>query len=121
MEKIVTVGGHEYRMKSTAANLLKYKAQFGRDLLEDIGMLQKAQIPTGKKDANGAALYAWDFSKVDLEVIYNMVWLLIKAADPNLPPPMEWLDTLDTFPLAEAAGAAVALYAESMGGTSKTG
>ena len=121
MEKTVTIGGHEYRMKSTAANLLKYKAQFGRDLLSDIGQLQKAQIPTGKKDANGSPLFAWDFSKVDLETIYDMCWLLIKAADPELPPPMEWLDSIDSFPLAEAATEAVALYADSMRGTAKNG
>ena len=109
MEKIVTVGGVDYKMKSTAANMLKYKAQFGRDLLTDIGELEKAQTKDG----------GWDFSRVDLGIIYDMVWLLIKAANPELPPPMEWFDTLDSFPLAEAAGAAVSLYAESMTGTSK--
>lgn len=114
MEKIVTVGGVEYKMKSTAANLLKYKAQFGRDLLTDVAELEKAQITDDKGN-----VVKWDFSRVNLEIIYDMVWLLIKAANPELPPPIEWLDTLDSFPLSEAAGAAVALYAESMSGTSK--
>lgn len=111
MEKIVKIGGHDYTMKSTAANMLKYKAQFGRDLLDDIGKMQSAMKPDG----------SFDFSSVDLEVLYNMVWLLIKAANPELPPPFEWLDTLDTFPLEEAASEAMALYVESMGGKTKNG
>ena len=106
MEKIVNIGGHDYKMKSTAANLLKYKAQFGRDLLEDISDMQSAMKADG----------SFDLSAVNLEVLYNMVWLLIKAANPELPPPFEWLDTLDSFPLEEAAGAAMARYVESMGG-----
>lgn len=109
MEKIVNIGGRDFKMKSTAANLLKYKAQFGRDLLEDVQKLQNAIQPDG----------GVDLSKIDLEVVYNMCWLLIKAADPELPPPFEWLDTLDSFPLSEAAREAITLYVESMGGKSK--
>ena len=112
MEKIVNIGGKDFTMKSTAANLLKYKAQFGRDLFEDVQRLQEAMLPDGTVD----------LSKIDLEVVYNMCWLLIKAANPELPPPFEWLDTLDSFPLEDAAGEAMALYVESMGGkTSKNG
>lgn len=111
MEKTVMIGGNEYTMKSTAANLLKYKAQFGRDLLTDVQKLQSAQLPDG----------GWDFSKIELETLYDMVWLLIKAANPELPPPMQWLDTLDSFPLKEAAGEAMLLYVESMEGTAKNG
>lgn len=109
MEKTVNIGGTNYKMKSTAANLLKYKAQFGRDLLTDVQKLQDAQTVTGE----------WNFAAIDLEVIYDMVWLLIKAADPDIPEPMEWLDTLDAFPLKDAASAAMTLYVESMGGTAK--
>ena len=106
MEKIVKIGGHDYKMKSTAANLLKYKRQFGRDLLEDIAKMQSAMGRDGEID----------ISKVDLEMVYEMCWLLIKAADPELPPPYEWLDTLDSFPLEDAAKEAMALYVESMTG-----
>ena len=108
MEKIVNIGGKDFTMKSTAANLLKYKAQFGRDLLEDVQRLREAMFPDGTVD----------LSKIDLEVVYNMCWLLIKAANPELPPPFEWLDTLDCFPLSEAAHEAITLYVESMGGKS---
>lgn len=109
MEKIVNIGGHDYKMKATAASLLKYKAQFGRDLLDDVASMQAAMKQDG----------TFDFSAIDLEVLYNMCWLLIKAADPQLPPPLEWLDTLDSFPLEDAAKEAMQLYVESMGGKSK--
>lgn len=111
MEKTVTIGGKDYTMKSTAANLLKYKAQFGRDLMSDVMKLQKAQRDDG----------SWDFEKIDLGMLYDMVWLLIKAANPDLPPPMQWLDTLDTFPLKEAASEAMLMYVQSMEGTIKNG
>ena len=107
MEKTIKVGGMEYKMKSTAANLLKYKAQFGRDLLADVEKMQKAQNKDG----------TWNFGAIDLEVMYDMVWLLIKAANPEIPAPMEWLDSLDTFPIKEAATEAMTLYVESMKGT----
>lgn len=109
MERIVKIGGNDYKMKATAASLLKYKAQFGRDLLDDVSAMQAAMKSDG----------SFDFSAIDLEVLYNMCWLLIKAADPELPPPLDWLDTLDSFPLEEAAKDAMELYVESMGGKSK--
>ena len=109
MERIVNIGGHDYKMKATAASLLKYKAQFGRDLLDDVAQMQNAM----KKDGT------FDLQAIDLEVLYNMCWLLIKAAEPELPPPLEWLDTLDSFPLEDAAKEAMQLYVESMGGKSK--
>lgn len=107
MEKTINIDGKDYKMKSTAANLLKYKAQFGRDLLEDIDRLQQAQ----RKDGS------WNVGMIDLSIMYDMVWLLIKAADPSLPEPLAWLDSLDSFPIRDAAAAAITLYVESMQGT----
>ena len=57
MEKIVNIGGHDYKMKSTAANLLKYKAQFGRDLFEDVQRLQEAMLPDGTVERTEASIF----------------------------------------------------------------
>lgn len=93
MEKALTIDGRQVRFKSTGAFLLRYKAQFGRDAIQDIFKLSNAVDLKTKELKNVEAL--------DLEVFYNLVWTLAKTADPNLPPPMEWLDTFSEFPLVE--------------------
>lgn len=92
MEKILTIDGRQVKFKSTGAFLLRYKAQFGRDALQDIFKLQ------GAVDAEG---HITDASALDLEVIYDLVWVLAKTADSNIPPPMDWLDEFSEFPLME--------------------
>lgn len=93
METILTIDGRQVKFKSTGAFLLRYKAQFGRDAIQDILKLEKAI----DKKTNQFR----DISALDLEVFYNLVWTLAKTADPNIPPPMEWLDQFSEFPLIE--------------------
>lgn len=92
MEKILTIDGRPVRFKSTGAFLLRYKAQFGRDALQDIFKLQDA-VDSKNRIKNISAL--------DLEVLYDLAWTLAKTADPNIPPPMEWLDEFSEFPLMD--------------------
>lgn len=93
MEKILNIDGRQVKFKSTGAFLLRYKAQFGRDALQDILKLDTAIDRNSKKILNLEAL--------DLEVFYNLVWTLAKTADPTILPPMDWLDTFSEFPLDE--------------------
>ena len=88
----MTIDGRQVRFKSTGAFLLRYKAQFGRDALQDILKLQGA-IDNKNQIKNIDAL--------DLEVFYNLVWTLAKTADPSIPPPLEWLDEFSEFPLMD--------------------
>jgi len=92
MEKILIIDGRQVKFKSTGAFLLRYKAQFGRDALQDILKLQGA-IDNKNQIKNIDAL--------DLEVFYNLVWTLAKTADPSIPPPLEWLDEFSEFPLID--------------------
>ena len=92
MEKILTIDGRQVKFKSTGAYLLRYKAQFGRDALQDIFKLQSSVDTQG---------HIVDASAMDLEVIYDLVWTLAKTADPSIPPPLDWLDGFSEFPLAE--------------------
>jgi len=92
MEKILIIDGRQVRFKSTGAFLLRYKAQFGRDALQDILRLQSAIDSKGQIK---------NIDTLDLEVFYNLIWTLAKTADPNLPPPMEWLDEFSEFPLMD--------------------
>lgn len=92
MEKILTIDGRQVKFKSTGAFLLRYKAQFGRDALQDIFKLQNAINSEGQLA---------DVNALDLEVIYDLVWVLAKTADPSIPPPLEWLDEFSEFPLMD--------------------
>ena len=92
MEKILTIDGRQVRFKSTGAFLLRYKAQFGRDALQDILRIQSAIDNKGRIK---------NIDTLDLEVFYNLVWTLAKTADPSIPPPLEWLDEFSEFPLMD--------------------
>ena len=108
MEKVLTIDGRQVKFKSTGAFLLRYKAQFGRDALQDLFRLQSAVDSKGNiKDA----------SALDLEVIYNLVWTLAKTADPNIPPPLEWLDEFSEFPLRDIVPKVIDMIFASMGTT----
>lgn len=93
MERILTIDGRQVKFKSTGAFLLKYKAQFQRDALKDILKLQNTIDPETNEMK--------DIEALDLEVFYNLIWVLAKTADPNLQPPEEWLDTFSEFPLMD--------------------
>ena len=108
MEKILIIDGRQVKFKSTGAFLLRYKAQFGRDVLQDILKLQGA-IDNKNQIKNIDAL--------DLEVFYNLIWTLAKTADPSIPPPLEWLDTFGEFPLAEIVPEVIDLIFSSLGTT----
>jgi len=108
VEKILTIDGRQVRFKSTGAFLLRYKAQFGRDALQDILRIQSAIDNKGRIK---------NIDTLDLEVFYNLVWTLAKTADPSIPPPLEWLDTFGEFPLAEIVPEVIDLIFSSLGTT----
>ena len=93
MEKILKIDGREVQFKSSASFLLRYKMQFQRDGLQDLLKLVDVMDEDNKEIKNLQAL--------DLEVFYNMTWVLAKVANPQIPPPLEWLDTFSEFPLME--------------------
>lgn len=92
MEKILTIDGRQVKFKSTGAFLLRYKAQFGRDAIQDILKLENA-IGKNKEIK--------DIDALNLEVFYNLIWTLAKTANPDIPPPIEWLDSFSKFPLID--------------------
>lgn len=90
MEKILNIDGRQVKFKATGAFLLRYKAQFGRDAIQDLFRLKEA-LDEDNKIIN--------IDKLDLLVFYDLVWTLAKTADPSIPAPLEWLDSFSSFPL----------------------
>ena len=93
MEKIINIDGRNVKFKSTGAYLLRYKAQFGRDALQDIYKMSGAVDSKTKEIKN--------IEEMDLEVFYDLIWTLAKTADKEIDPPLEWLDTFGEFPLMD--------------------
>ncbi|MEY6553608.1 hypothetical protein AB8Q00_24605 [Bacillus cereus] len=102
MEKTLVIDGKQVRLKSTAATVKRYKAQFRRDLFADMMALGAIGTFTPQDGSQPSIdLSNVDLKKIDFEVIYDLVWLYAKTADPNLPDPITWLDGFEEFPIYE--------------------
>lgn len=42
-----------------------------------------------------------DFDKLDIDLFYDIAWVLAKTADDTIPPVENWLDGFDEFPIEE--------------------
>lgn len=113
MEKTLTIDGRQVRFKSSGAFLLRYKAQFGRDALQDVFKLQKAV----RWDKHRKEHVLGNISALDLEVLYNLAWTLAKTADPSIPEPIDWLDSFGEFPLSQVMPEIMGLIHMSLGTT----
>lgn len=110
MEKTVLIDGRQATFKATGGIGYRYKAQFGREFLVDIQTLQefmdsaeekqkKVKGPDGKITFQKYTDY--DYTKLSLESMYNILWTMAKTADESIPDPQAWLDSFDTFPVMD--------------------
>lgn len=88
--------------------MLRYKAQTGRDALRDIVKLQNVADDKGQFT---------NIDALDLGVFYDLVWVLAKTGDPNIPPPFEWLDTFSEFPLLDILPQVMDMVTSCLGST----
>lgn len=101
MEKTILIDGQPVRFKATGGLGYRYKAQFGREYIADAIALENFSVSSTTDDA-GEPVY--DFTKLSLDLLYNILWTLAKTADDSIPSPMEWLDSFDVFPVLEVYG-----------------
>lgn len=87
MEKIIKVGDREIKVVCNAFMPILYKRQFGRDFFADMMKMDGAS--------------EGDFSHIDIETMFNMVWCMARLADKSIPPSDEWLECFDVFPISE--------------------
>lgn len=98
MEKTIVIDGKEIRLKSTGATALRYKAQFGKDLFQDLLKMAGLEKVMNKESSE---IDPKDLEQLDFEVFYNIIWILAKTADDTIPEPIAWLDEFDEFPMME--------------------
>ena len=113
MEKTLTIDGRQVKFKSTGAFLLRYKAQFGRDAIQDIYALEKSI----KMDPATGSYVLHDITALEMETLYNLAWTLVKTANPATPEPMEWLDSFSVFPLDEIMPEIIGMILSSFSST----
>ncbi len=118
MEKIINVGGKDVKLKSSAAFAIIYKSQFRRDPLADIMQLAKVvskmdlkKIAANKDiiedmgdDGEGKEIELLGVLEglpggLDTEMFYNFTWALAKAADKDIPEPIEFFGQFESFPI----------------------
>lgn len=91
MEKIIKAGEYTFPAKSTAASLFSYKANFGRDGLQDILVLASLKSEGLSK--------AEILANLDTDVFLRFSWVFAKSADKSIPPMEEWLDGFEMSPI----------------------
>ena len=94
MEKIVKVGEYEFPVRSSAATLLSYRRNFGRDGMKDLLALVKNFGNKNADDADSMVQTLADGS-FEMDTLYRYIWTFAKSADKTIPPLEEWLDTFD--------------------------
>lgn len=105
MEKTISVGGKEVRMRATALIPRLYRFKFQRDMIRDMNMLRAAfkKATNLPEDATEEEIEDAQLSALDLTIFENVAWLMIRHAGEDIPDdPDEWLDSLDgIFPIYE--------------------
>lgn len=133
MEKIIKINEKEIPLKITASFPLRYKSQFGDDILKFIMPMLKKFLPLVQvmqeqdiKDASelmteeNVELFVDILSGIEMEKVFNMVWVLAKTADTSIKEPMEWLDEFETFPLAEVLPTVFEMIMQTFGATQES-
>lgn len=123
MEKILTIGGENVKMRASALIPRIYRFRFGRDLIKDMKKLEAAykKAATLPENATEEERQEAQLSIVDLTIFENISWTMCKAANANVPDdPDEWLDSIDgVFSIYEVLPQILELWASGMTTTSE--
>ena len=94
MEKTILIDNKDVHFKCTAGTFIRYKQQFGTEFIADCSKLQDC-VNTNKKGTQ------FDYTKLSLDVFYQIAWACAKTADDHIPDAMAWLDSFETFPIMD--------------------
>ena len=105
MEKIIKIDGKDVPLKATAMNMVVYRSQFNKDIMEVAGQIVKA----GSKQ---------DFAQLDSLGVARVVWTMAKTANKDLPPFDEWFEKIEMFPVLDILGDCMELIMANLTSTS---
>lgn len=99
MEQTLTIDGKKVTFRKSGATMLAYKRQTGREFFADLS----AFLDIVKRDEDGKVIMNGDvpdvdMSKFDIEYMYQMLYVMAKAADRTIPADLlDWLDGFEDF------------------------
>lgn len=122
MERTISIGGAELRMRASALIPRMYRFKFGRDLIKDMAALEKKykEAMNLQEGATDEEKQKAQLSVLDLTIFENVAWVMAKAADKDIPDsPDEWLDGIDgVFSIYEILPQILQLWIEGLETTS---
>lgn len=98
MERTVTVGGKEMKMRASALIPRLYRFKFKRDMVADMRQLQRAYAKATALPENATDAEREDaqFSAADLTIFEDVAYIMAKHGGNDMPDsPEEWLDSID--------------------------
>ena len=131
MIKTIKIDNKEVRLSNNVSWALIYKNQFGSDIIQalmpmiagaldilsglvnatgEINFKDLAKIADGDEFVN-AMIHIGNLEFTDF---LNITWSLAKAADDDIPEPMEWVKQFDSFPVDTIAPAVVSLLVKGL-------
>lgn len=104
MDKTIFICGKPVVFRKTAGTMLRYKRQFGRELLPDLIKIYNL-FPTlrqyaGKTDElpeDDKIALAKIILGTETEWMYDIAYIMAQQADPSITDEIEWLDSFDDF------------------------
>lgn len=122
MERTVTVGGKELKMRASALIPRLYRFKFKRDMVADMRSLQRAYAKASALPENATDAEREDaqFSVADLTIFENVAYIMAKHGGNEMPDtPEEWLDSIDgVFSIYEVLPVILELWGMNMETTS---
>lgn len=105
MEKIIQIDGKDVPLKATAMNMVVYRSQFNKDIMEVAGAIVKVGSTQ-------------DFAQLDSLGVARVVWTMAKTADKELPPFEKWFEGIEQFPVLDILGDCMELIMANLTSTS---
>ncbi len=123
MKKTVMIDNKAVDFESTAAFMIKYKKQFGQNALKEIALLantiQRVKEKAKRENLDAETETLELLEHLDMEVLYNLIWIFAYTADHSIPSLEDWLDSFEDFPLSEVLEAVMELLSASFSSKKK--
>lgn len=95
MQKNITIDNKEYSIKSSAFTMFSYKNETGRDLLEDLNLInEKFKSISAKAKEEQSNEWMKELTGI-LKNILKLTYIMIKESDKDFKPYEDWLHDLD--------------------------
>lgn len=110
MKRSYDIGGRTLTLRSTVHTWFAYKAQFGRELAEDIK--RAAELDEQRKaagDVESAKLYG-----EECRLFLQLLWAFADEGTPDLPPFDKWLKTVGGVDMPSVVETVTELYISTM-------